>query len=179
MWTGIAFGVVLLLVRDFFGFWYIAIGVNVFIAITAYMYTYYAFYKEFKNAFPGVNLGFFNYVNLKASHGKVSIQEVSAEDTLKEVARDIFTSEQVKEMTKSLYDNTEEGAFWGWGAMIINGLFFTSFTAGVAAQNSLGTFFASWLGAIMGDSDIKVLVWAFIIIGGLVLVGKIFGLDKK
>jgi len=179
LWIGVAFGIVLMLLKNVLGYWYVETWVNVTIGSIAYIFTYHTFYREFKGKIPNVNVGFLNFIHLNASHGKVTIEEVSAEDTLSDVARDIFYSDELKKMTKDLYDNTEEGAFWGWGAILLNGLLFVGTVAGIAAQYSLGGFLSNWAGALMVNEDFKILVWVLVIIGGILVVGKVMGLDKK
>jgi len=178
LWIGIAFGIILLLFRSILGIWYVETWVSISIGTIAIVYTYFLFYKDFKEKFPGANVGILKFMHLKVSSGKVTFQEVSAEDAISDVARDLFSSDRVKEMTKDLHDNTEEGAFWGWSALLLNGMIFVGTVAGVATQVSLDSFFTKWFAELSGNSDFKVLFWILIVMGGIVLIGKILGFDK-
>lgn len=173
LWISIVFGVVLLLLRNMLGYWYVNEWINISFGIIAYIYTYHSFYREFKGKFPHANIGFLKYVHLRASKTKIKFEEVSAEAALS----DAFSSDWKREMEDKM--NTHEGAFWAWGAILLNGLLFVACVAGIAAQFTLGGFFSTWLGAMMASEDMKIMFWALIIIGGLVVLGKLFGLDKK
>lgn len=173
LWIGIVFGIVLLLFRNMLGYWYVNQWINISFGTIAYIYAYHSFYRDFKSKFPHVNIGFLKYVHLRASKTSIKVEEISAEAALS----DAFSSDMRREIEDKL--NTHEGAFPTWMAILINGLLFAGIVAGIAAQFTLGGFFAIWLGAMMASEDMKILFWALIIIGGLVVLGKLFGLDKK
>lgn len=48
---GIVFGIVLLLIRNMLGYWYVSQWINIAFGIIAYIFTYHTFYRDFKKKF--------------------------------------------------------------------------------------------------------------------------------
>jgi len=163
---GFLFGLALMLLRYITGMW----ALNTFhfyIAAFAYILVYYIFYKDFVSEYENLSINFFQYIGFMVKNAPVLIKDASAEDALRGISRDVFYSDQMKEITKIWYeDKPEPDAFGGWLVLFWNFLFFTGITVYVASLNSLTDFFYS----ILFSDEMKLLFWSIIaIIIGVVI----------
>ncbi len=108
-------------------------------------------------------------------NAQVVIKDASVEDALKGISRDIFYSDQMKEITKIWYeDKPERDEFGGWLTLIWNFMLFTGCALFVASQNSLTDLFYS----ILFSDEMKVLFWGIVIIVIGVIIKAYFDSGK-
>lgn len=158
--AGFLLGLALMLLRYFTGI--LALNTfNFYLAAFAYILVYYIFYKDFDTEYKNLSMNFFQYIGFMVKNAPILIKDASAEDTLKSISRDVFHSNQIKEITKVWYeDKPEPDAFGGWLVLLWNFLFFTGITVYIASLNSLTDFFYS----ILFSDEVKLLFWGIIII---------------
>ena len=175
--AGIVFGIGLLVIRNLNYLWYIDQWLNFFLGVLAYCITYYIFYSDFKSKYKNLKLGFWEYMSLSAQNTKIIISDSSAENTLRGISRDIFASEQIKEITKIWYeDKPEQGAGWGWFAIIWNFALFVVIAIGTSMQQSLGDVFNMM---VKDNDELKILFWGIVIIIGIVVIKAYLDSNKK
>jgi len=171
---GVVFGICLIMIRIMNPILYVNVWFIVSLVALAYSTTYYLLYKDFMAKYKDLKLGFWQYMSLSARNSKITIVENPTEDTIRNMTRDLLFSQEMKEVTKIWYeDRPEQGAGWGWFAIIWNFALFVLITLGVFSEGSIENVFYA---LIWDNSELKSFVVATIF---LILLGVIFSIMKK